>query len=132
VIVIDASALIAFFLREEGWSELAKYMIRTVSLDHAVKEFYNAVWRAVSINKRMSSKEALECISLFKNYLEKNMQLVREEEYLDGALEIALKEGITVYDALYISLAISQNKPILTLDRKQREVSRKYGVATLP
>lgn len=132
MIVIDASALIAFFLREEGWSELAKYMIRTVSLDHAVKEFYNAVWRAVSINKRMSSKEALECISLFKNYLEKNMQLVREEEYLDGALEIALKEGITVYDALYISLAISQNKPILTLDRKQREVSRKYGVATLP
>jgi len=60
------------------------------------------------------------------------MQLIREDEYLDRALEIALKEGITVYDALYISLAIHQNKPILTLDKKQREVSRKYGVTTLP
>lgn len=132
MIVVDASALIAFFLREEGWSELAGHMVRTMSLDYAVKEFYNAVWKAVSIKKKISSEEALRCISLFKKYLDKNMQLIREEEYLDRALEIAFKEGITVYDALYISLAIHQNKPILTLNKKQREVSRKYGVAALP
>ncbi|MEM1582355.1 MAG: type II toxin-antitoxin system VapC family toxin [Candidatus Bathyarchaeia archaeon] len=132
MIVVDGSALIAFFLREEGWSELAEYMVRTISLDQAVKEFYNAIWRAVNISKRITKEEALRSLSLFKTYLSGNMDLRKEEEHLDKALEIALENGITIYDALYISLAIHENKPLLTLDRKQREVSRKYNVMTLP
>ena len=71
MIVVDASALIAFFLREEGWNELAEHMVRTMSLDYAVKEFYKTVWKAVSIKKKISSEEALRCISLFKKYLDK-------------------------------------------------------------
>jgi predicted nucleic acid-binding protein len=43
VIVVDASAIIAFFLREEGWESLKPYMKQTMSVDHVVKEFYNAV-----------------------------------------------------------------------------------------
>jgi len=37
VIAVDASAIVAFFLREEGWEELAEYMRETVPLDLAVK-----------------------------------------------------------------------------------------------
>jgi predicted nucleic acid-binding protein len=51
--VVNTFILIAFFLREEGWNEFAKHMVRTVSLDHAVKEFYNAVWKAVSIKREL-------------------------------------------------------------------------------
>ena len=71
MIVVDASILIAFFLREEGWNEFTRHMVRTVSLDHAVKEFYNAVWKAVSIKKKIDSEEALRCVSLLKKYLDK-------------------------------------------------------------
>jgi len=45
VIVVDASAVIAFILREEGWENLKPYMKKGLSVDHLVKEFYNAVWR---------------------------------------------------------------------------------------
>ncbi|MEM3660800.1 MAG: hypothetical protein QXU11_10465 [Thermoproteota archaeon] len=53
----DSSAIIAFFLREEGWNELPKYIATTISVDHAVKEFYNAVWKAAN-TKRISMEEA--------------------------------------------------------------------------
>jgi len=45
VILIDSSAIIAFFLREEDWENLKPYMKRGLSVDHLVKEFYKAVWR---------------------------------------------------------------------------------------
>ncbi|MEM4972011.1 MAG: hypothetical protein QXE01_12260 [Sulfolobales archaeon] len=57
MIVVDASALIAFILREEGWEKLANFMIQTITVDHAVKEFYNAIWKAVYIKKILSLGE---------------------------------------------------------------------------
>jgi predicted nucleic acid-binding protein len=43
VIVVDASAVIAFFSHEENWDKLKIYMKNTMSIDHVVKEFYNAI-----------------------------------------------------------------------------------------
>lgn len=127
----DSSALIAFFLREEGWSELSKHMAATMSVDQAIKEFYNAVWKAVNI-KRISVEEAPRVIALFKDYVKRNMELKREEEYTDKALEISLENGITIYDALYIALALQEKSPLLTLDDRQRQVSKKLGIITIP
>jgi predicted nucleic acid-binding protein len=53
VIVIDASALVAFFLREDGWETLKPYVKTGFSVDHVVKEFYNAVWRATYLLKAL-------------------------------------------------------------------------------
>ncbi|MEM3648210.1 MAG: type II toxin-antitoxin system VapC family toxin [Thermoproteota archaeon] len=127
----DSSAIIAFFLREEGWNELSKYIATTISVDHAVKEFYNAVWKAVN-TKRISMEEAPRVLALFKDYVKRNMELKREEEYTDKALEISLENGITIYDALYIALALQEKSPLLTLDDKQRQVSKKLGITTIP
>ena len=41
-------------------------------------------------------------------------------------LELALKEGVTVYDASYIYVAASRNFVLVTDDAKLRERSRKY------
>ncbi|MGB9717136.1 MAG: type II toxin-antitoxin system VapC family toxin [Thermoproteota archaeon] len=131
MIVADSSAIIAFFLREEGWSELSKYMAATVSVDHTVKEFYNAVWKAVNL-KRIGVEEASRVLALFKEYVERNMALRREEEYTDKAFEIALENGITVYDALYIALAFHEKGSLLTLDDKQRYASKRLGITTIP
>ncbi len=132
MIAVDASALIAFFLREEGWERLSKYLVRTISVDLVVKEFYNAVWKAVHLQKRISVDEAREVIRLFKVYTEKNMVLKKEDEYVDKAFEVALASGITVYDALYIALAVEEDIPLLTLDEKQRDAAKRYNVAVLP
>ena len=131
MIVVDASALIAFILRESGWEKLADFMSMTMSVDYLVKEFYNAVWKAVRVRGVLSVDEGRKAIELFKQYREKNMVLEPEDKYLDAALEIALNHGLTVYDSLYIALALSNRKPLLTLDTRQRDVARRLGVEVI-
>ena len=41
------------------------------------------------------------------------------------AFNIALEKGISMYDALYIALAVDKKMPLLTLDRKQKNVASK-------
>ena len=132
MIVVDASALIAFFLREEGWEEIASFMVRTASVDHAVKEFYNALWKSMRLRGVISEAEAREVMDLFESYREKNMVIEPEEEYVKHAFEIALRHDVTVYDALYVAQALQRGEPLLTLDKKQRAVASRMGVRTLP
>ena len=131
MIVVDASALIAFILRESGWEKLADFMSMTMSVDYLVKEFYNAVWKAVRVRGVLSVDEGRKAIELFKQYREKNMVLEPEDKYLDAALEIALRHGLTVYDSLYIALALNNRKPLLTLDARQGDVARRLGVEVI-
>ena len=46
--VVDSSVLAKYVLREEGWEEVEKYLERgTITLDLAVKEVLNALWKRV-------------------------------------------------------------------------------------
>ena len=132
MIVVDASAVIAFFLREEGWEGLSPYMKQTISIDHMVKEFYNAVWKATYLLKTLDRESARAVIELFNTYLEKNVTIEPELKYVDEAFSIALERGVPIYDALYIALAVGKKMPLLTLDRKQRSAALEQGVRVLP
>jgi len=132
VVVVDASALVAFFLREEGWRGLARYMVRAISVGHAVEEFYNAVWRSVRLRGVIGLEEAREIIGLFNSYREKNMVLEPEEKYVGRAFEIAVEHGITVYDSLYLAQALHHGKPLLSLDERQRAVASSLGLEVVP
>ncbi|MGB9816426.1 MAG: type II toxin-antitoxin system VapC family toxin [Desulfurococcaceae archaeon] len=132
MIVVDASAVVAFFLREEGWENLKPYMKRGFSVDHVVKEFYNAVWKAMYLFKTLDHESMQKVLELFNSYIENNLILEPGEKYIDKALNIALKAGITIYDSLYTALALDKKTPLLTLDRKQRDTALKLGIKILP
>ncbi|MCX8205054.1 MAG: type II toxin-antitoxin system VapC family toxin [Candidatus Nezhaarchaeota archaeon] len=132
MIVVDASAVVAFFLREDEWREIAPFMVQTISIDHVVKEFYNALWRSMSQRKAISEDDAREILALFESYRKKNMTIEPEEKYMEHSFEIASRHNVTVYDALYIAQALQHNKPLLTLDEKQRTVASRVKVKVLP
>jgi predicted nucleic acid-binding protein len=53
-----------------------------------------------------------------------NILVEPEDKYILRAFEIALKTGITVYDALYIALAalaLEKNMPLVTLDENKQK-----------
>jgi predicted nucleic acid-binding protein len=83
VIVVDASVVIAFFLREKCWESLKQHMKETISIDHIIKEFYNAVWKATYLLKTLDHKSAYNVIKLFNIYLEKNIIIEPETKYID-------------------------------------------------
>ncbi|MCD6429016.1 MAG: type II toxin-antitoxin system VapC family toxin [Desulfurococcales archaeon] len=131
-VVVDASALAAFILREEGWEELGEYMVRCVSVDHVVKEVANTIWKAACVRKLMTADEARRAYGILLRMIGKNIVLRPELEYLSKALEISMKHSITVYDSLYIALALEENKPLLTLDKQQAQVAKKLKINTIP
>ena len=128
MIVIDTSALAAFLLREKDWRKLAKYMKRVVSVDYIMVEFYNVIWKAIYIHKLLKENEALKIIELLKEYAKANMKLEDTKNYLDKALKVALRTGLTIYDSLYITLALEKRLPLLTLDKRQKEEAKKLNI----
>jgi len=132
VIVVDASALATFILKEPGWKVMIEYIKYCISVDHILKEVSNAIWKAHTVRGIIDDSIAKELYNLLKSLVGINLILEPEEKYLDRAYQIALKSGITVYDALYVALALERKLPLLSLDNRQRNVAKLYGLTCLP
>lgn len=132
MIVVDASALAAFIRKEPGWERLADYLKDSISVDLAVKEASNAVWKDYALRKLIKYDMALALFKVLNRLVGVNVILEPEEKYIGEAFRIALERNITVYDALYIALAKSRKLPLLTLDLEQRKTAEAVGVKTIP
>ena len=131
MIVIDASALAKFILKEEGWEGVAEYLkAGTLSVDHIVKEVANVVWRRFR-DDAISLNESKTMLAALKEILEKAVKIEGELRYLDGAANIAFSRGITIYDSLYISMARNKELQLLTADETQASVAAAENVATI-
>ncbi|MEM0439137.1 MAG: PIN domain nuclease [Desulfurococcaceae archaeon] len=131
MIVIDGSALVKYLLYEDGWEEISRYireMRPLVTIDHALKEVANGILKHKKLYSMIGDDKI---IRLYRGFLE----LVRtgviiiepEDKYIAEALEIALNHDISIYDSLYISLALKYGE-LLTCDARQAEVASKLGV----
>ena len=110
MIVIDASALAKFILREENWGKVYEILsTEVISVDHVVKEDANTIWKhysIYSIYKACSLDVAIKRFQLLKKIIDEELvSLESELKYLDKAFEIATQNNIPVYDALYIAQA---------------------------
>ena len=128
MIVIDASALVKVILQEEGWENIP-LTNKVATLDYAIIEALNAIWKAV-IQNRLDVDDTKKRVEALR-YLSEGLMIFDAKKYLERCLEIALREKITVYDALYITLAEELGAEFYTCDVKQFEVARKYVRARL-
>ncbi|NPA05413.1 MAG: type II toxin-antitoxin system VapC family toxin [Crenarchaeota archaeon] len=130
MIVIDASAVAKYLLREQGWGEVERYLVEddVVSLDLMLKEVLNTIWKHAVILGTITRSLAEEKKQILYSLVEDGIILVeREEKYLDKAFSIALKNRVTIYDALYIAQALEHRATLLTSDKKQLETAQKLG-----
>ncbi len=58
MIVVDASVIASYVLKEEGWERLDDVMLRGVTLDYTMKEVANVIWKYYKIRKRIGEDEA--------------------------------------------------------------------------
>jgi len=130
VIVVDASALAKYILKEHNWRNIRKVLEEeAISLDHVVKEVANAIWKRSVVLNQEPPDVARTRLQLLKRLVNEAVVGIENElEYLDKAFEIAVENGITVYDALYIAQAIAHNAELLTSDKKQAEGAKRLGL----
>ena len=132
--VVDASVAAKWFLpaegetlREEALDLLHRYasgQIRFIVPDLFWAEFANILWKAVR-QGRCSKDAADAAITAMKG---RNLTTVPSLELLEAAFAIANAFQRTVYDSLYVALAISSRAQLLTADERLAQAL----AATLP
>jgi len=130
-IVIDSSALAKFLLKEEGWDRVREIIIkRPYTLELAVKEVANAIWRRVSLLKDISIEKAITLLNDLLELKKKLLIIEPQDTYMKQAFEIAVKEKITVYDALFMAQAFMKQATLISSNKEQCEIAEKLGIKT--
>ncbi len=123
-VVLDASVAAKWFLprageplADEALALLRRYAVGDVEFtvpDLFWAEFGNILWKCVRAG-RLSEKLAADALS---GILHDSLPTVSGRDLADDALAIALSTGRTVYDAMYVALAVQRNAAFVTADER--------------
>ena len=134
-IVVDASLIIAWLLREERSAEAGSVAHLIVEEGAWVPQLFpleiaNVLVQAVR-RKRIAAAYAdeqlrrLEDISLSTDT--ETRDLAWDETY-----RLAMDEGLTAYDATYLELALRRDATLATLDTDLADAARRHGLTVIP
>ena len=130
MIVIDASVLAAYILKEPGWENLEDYLLLPHSVPLVIKEVANAIWKA-KYRGVISSSSANKKFSALLSLAKINIVLHDQSELIEEAYKISLRNNITIYDSIYIALAKKLKAERITMDQNQYNIALKEGVKAL-
>ncbi|MEM4514334.1 MAG: type II toxin-antitoxin system VapC family toxin [Ignisphaera sp.] len=133
MIVIDASSLAKYVLKEPNWGEVeAMLALGSFSIDYVVKEVSNAIWKYYTKFKKIDKGLALKLLEVLLMLVnEKVIVLESQDKYLKRAFELSLEYSVPVYDTLYVAQAEKLEAKLLTSDRTQVYVAQSIGVETI-
>ena len=124
LVVVDASVAAKWFLPEKGetlvdqaLALLNKYdkgEVRFVVPDLFYVEIANAIWKTVRAG-RVSQAFGDRALGLLT---QREFATVPSLKLLDEAFQIATAYGRTVYDSLYVALAMQTNSQLITADER--------------
>ena len=115
--VVDASVVAAAFFQEHD-AEPARTLLRSgaelLAPDLVYAEFGNVIWK----RRRCGEINDQEAAGLLADCLRLPLQITVSRELAAPALELAVRTGRTVYDCLYLALAIRSKAVLVTGDRR--------------
>ena len=124
LLVVDASVAAKWCLPVSGESlcdEAVELLRRYTSQEIALcvpdvfwAEITNVFWKAVRL-RRLSSPAATEALAILRSY---RLATVPSTDLLELALEIALTFDRSVYDSLYVALAVDSKGHLVTADER--------------
>ena len=127
-LVIDASVLVKFFIPEilsEKAEELSDRVtggdLRLLAPDLIFAEVGNIIWKKHR-RKELTRSEAEEIVDAIVSL---PLEIEKSKALLPFAVDLGLAYGITVYDAIYVSLAKVHETILVTADKKLVEIMRK-------
>ena len=104
------------------------YSLYTV--DIALAESLNAIWKHARIHRDLEMEEAESAIQdLTKIY--DAINILETKELSNEAAEISLTKGITIYDSLYIAAAMRLKATLYTADQKLCSISKELVISKL-
>ena len=128
-LVVDASVVIKWFVPEPH-AEAARALLRAglslLAPDLIRAEVGNVLWK----RWRRGELDAAEVDAALADFRRFPLEVHSAEPLLESAWAIARETGLTVYDGLYVALAVAQTAPLVTADRRLYEALRGGALAT--
>ncbi len=120
--VIDTSVAVKWYI-PEPLSDAAVYYLELYRQEQAsllapdliIAEMGNVLWKKVRQNE-LIIQDARQVGGILANYCP--LRLISSSKLMPAALEIAIAIGLTVYDSLYLALAVSAEAPLITADQE--------------
>lgn len=116
-VVIDASVLIKLYIDEVGSPEAEQAVKAVESLlapDLLLPETANVLWKYA----RRGDISAEDAIQIVNDILQMPIQFTVSQHLIEPALRIAIETNRTVYDSLYVALAVQADTRLLTADER--------------
>ncbi len=132
MIVTDASALVSYVLKEKGFERIGALLGRgAVSMDLVIKESFNAVF--IARRRALIDEELVQrSLEVLLELTGTNVKLHPPRDLLKPAFEIASKNNLAFYDALYLALAAKLGAELLSRDARQIAAAERIGVKVVP
>lgn len=115
--VLDSSIFASVVVKDEFYLTAMDYLRdERITLDLAYAEAGNVVWKH---SKRL--EDPIKRIELLKKIISAS-KVYRASDFIVEALKISLKHNITIYDSLFLALALEHKEKLVTTDAKLYEV----------
>lgn len=135
LIVIDASAMVAWLLNEPG--KLSIPQLNDLLSEHEVvvpAHWPSEIGNALVTNQRrgrVSGGDFERIVSELAKFQISPEPPLSTSEFA-STIAFALEHQLTYYDAAYVKLAVDTEAALATLDDDMRRVASQFGVAVVP
>ncbi len=116
-VVIDASLIAAAFFQED-FADKASAMLSSGQPLHAPGLVYPEVSNVISKRFGRSEISKEETTRLQSDLLLLPLEITSSQELVEVALQLAIHTKRTVYDCLYLALAMKTGGPMITCDQR--------------
>jgi len=121
--VLDSSVFASIVVKDEYYNIATDFVRKhckdeNITVELTYVEVANILWKHTFVLKRIPEEKYRILGSNLKSLVDNVAQVYSSREILEEALDNALKFGVTVYDALYLTLALSKRCKLVTLDQK--------------
>jgi predicted nucleic acid-binding protein len=124
--VIDSSALVRYFSKEEGWERVEQYVLDSVTVTLAISEVGNSLRKKV-LKQEIQQKIANEILVKYA----KKVLLLHDEEYVNTAFQTSSLNDINFYDSMFIAACMEESFELVTCDGNQARVARNLGIGVI-
>ncbi|MGF1633377.1 MAG: type II toxin-antitoxin system VapC family toxin [Phycisphaerae bacterium] len=128
---MDASAIVPLLLSENG-ADRSRLLIDRVRGEsgYVPDLFFLEIANIIIVGERRGRID-ISAGDAFLNLLDDLPLYVAQSGKRDRLLQLAMRHGLTAYDAAYLELAARQGLPLATLDRQLATAALAEGVALI-